>query len=157
MESKLVEKVVEKRNSSMYYKIVENKIELNRELLNKQSSLNPHLPNYSIMPHDHISPQHFLKNPKEIHDNKLKYLAYFDIIIDQHIRHVRPNQPHDNQFKFTKKQYIPDIIEENDIGSNLFIEYKFNLESEYHVRCEQEITRELNLDNYDHHEDHVLF
>jgi len=143
MEQKLVNQVIEKRNKTFYYNIVENKNELNRGLTNLTPSLNPHIPNYSAMPHDHIHPQHFLKDPKATHDNKLKYLAYFDIIIDQHIRHVRPNQLHDNKFKFVKKQYIPDIFEDNDIASNMFIEHKFSLESEYYVKANKAMADEM--------------
>jgi len=143
VESKLVSQATEKRSKNVYYNFVENKAEINRELTNLTPPLNPDNPDISVMPHDHIHPQHFLKNPKEVENNKIKYLAYFDIIIDQHIRHVRPKQLHDNRFKFVKKQYIPDIFENNEIANNEFIEYKFNLDNEFFLKAQNDIENEL--------------
>ena len=158
MEQLLVNKVAEKRKSNFYYNYVENKADINRELTNLTPSLNPSNPNYSVMPHDHIHPHHLLKDPQETHENKLKLLAYYDVIIDQHMRHVRPGQFHDNQFKFTKKNYIPNIFAEDDTYSNLFIEHKFSLDSEYHVKMNDHIdkTLEENSPNVEEVDDPVI-
>lgn len=139
VESRLLEQVQEVKKSNIYYNYTANKVELNRKLDKLDSSLNPVKNSISVYPHDHIHPQHYLKDPKTVEENKFKYLAFFDIIIDQHLRQTRPNQPLDDPFKFVKDEYVPRYISENEQYSNYLIEYKNTLDSPYFKKLLEDI------------------
>lgn len=137
----LLNKIMEKRKSTDYYNIVENKAQINQSLTDfnvpeNHLRLKPH-----AYPHDHIHPQHYLKDPKKVNDEKYKYLAYFDIIVDHHIRQVRPENQKDDMFKYVKDEYRQKRVYINDLMDNMYYDYKYTLDNEFYLKFVEELEK----------------
>jgi hypothetical protein len=140
-EKQLVEDIMEKRKSSVYFDIVENKAELHHDLYDLKAPGNKHRIDTSVTPHDHIHPQHYLKNPELVNEEKWKYLAYFDIVLDQHLRQVRPSSisPNEEMFKYVKDENKPLKNLEDHLLDNMYYDYLYTLENEFYVKFKEEI------------------
>jgi hypothetical protein len=137
----LLNKIMEKRKSTDYYNIVENKTQINQSLTDLNVPENhlriiPH-----AMPHDHIHQQHYLKDPKKTRDEKYKYLAYFDIIVDHHIRQVRPENQKDDIFKYVKEEYRQKRIYVDDLCDNMYYDYKYTMDNEFYLKFVEELDK----------------
>lgn len=130
MESNLITKVIEKKN--IFYQISENKTETNRKLTTLTSPSNPKKPIYDATIDEHIHPQHWLENPKQAMNDKFKYMAYFDFILDNHMRQVRPLNVYDDPFTYVKPNHRPLYFSENDFTNNMYYDYFFTLDNELH-------------------------
>lgn len=132
MENKIIDKVLSKKKESIYFEYDENKVRSNISLADKNSPLNPSKPTYSAAPHDHISSAHFLKNPEEADQQKWKYLALYDIILDEHLRQIRPGQPEDDSFAYVGKDNKPAHVRRDDTYNNMYFDYNFSLDNEFY-------------------------
>ena len=130
----LMNKIMEKRKSNDYYQIVENKGQINQNITDMNIPENHLRIRPHGFPHDHIHQQHYLTNPKKSNEEKYKYLAYFDIIIDHHIRQVRPENQKDDMFKYIKEEYRQDIIYNDNIMENMYYDYKFTMDNEFYLK-----------------------
>ena len=137
IESNLISKVIEKKN--VFFEIAQNKTETNKKLTSLTSPMNPKRPIYDATYEEHIHPQHWLENPKQVLKDKHKYLAYFDLILDNHMRQVRPNNVYDDPFAYVKPNYKPFNYSENDFGNNMYYEYFFSLDNEIYKAFKHDI------------------
>ena len=153
--------MVEIKKKNFFYEIVENKNETNLKLGDLKAPLNPFKPIYSAVPHEHIHPQHYLKNAEhELHD-KHKYLAYFDIIVDNHLRQVRPNMIYDDKLAYVKPLNRPTRYSETRVMDNMYFDYLYSMDNELFKKLKKEF-QEFNHPNLiptkdthvDHHNDH---
>ncbi len=128
IENNLITKVIEKKN--IFYQISQNKLETNTKLTTLTSPLNPKRPIFDATIDEHIHPQHWLENPHQNMNDKFKYMAYFDLILDNHMRQVRPQNVYDDPFTYVKPQYRPLYFSENDFTNNMYYDYFFSLDSE---------------------------
>lgn len=152
----LLNKIMEKRKNTDYYSVIENKTQINQNMTDfnvpeNKLRLLPH-----AFPHDHIHQQHFLKDPKEANQNKYKYLAYFDVILDHHIRQVRPEDQKDDMFKYVKDEYKIKRMYVDDLLNNMYYDYKFTMDNEFYLKYEQEL-REHGSGSPRHPDDPVYF
>lgn len=146
IESNLLKSIVEKRRQSFYYDIVENKSEINKQLFEMDSEGNKHKFVSHVTPHDHIHPQHFQSSPEKINEEKWKYLAYFDIILDQHLRQVRPSSISESEemFKYVKDEYKPlRNIQDHEID-NMYWDYLYTLDNEFYVKFKEDVSKVLS-------------
>jgi len=146
VENQIVEILVENRKKNFYFDIVKNKVDLERHISDLNAPGNKHKSDVSVTPHDHIHPQHFHRNPEKINQERWNYLAYFDIIIDQHLRQVRPSSisEKDEMFKYVKDENRPLKVVENFMNDNFYHEYLFTLENEFYVKFKEELGRTLD-------------
>lgn len=128
IESQVLAKVVEKKN--VYFDINVNKLEGNRRLHNLKSPLNPKKPIYDATIDEHFNPQHWLSDPHQAKYDRWKYMAYFDLILDNHMRQVRPNGVYDDIFTYVKPHHRPLYWSENDFNNNMYFEYRFSYKHE---------------------------
>lgn len=157
MENSLIKKIgniAEQRKTNYYYDIVTNKKEIPTKLETLGAPGNPWKPNYSAAPHDHIHPQHWLKDPEKANQDKWKYLAFWDIILDEHMRQVRPQNIDDDKFKYTKDEYFASYYEDHFIN-NMYHEYKFTMDNEFYQKFRQDIDKYLGPEK--DIEDHVFY
>jgi hypothetical protein len=141
VERKLIHNLVEKRKKTLYYDIVENKQEFNRQLFDLNSEGNRHKFVSRATPHDHIHPQHFNKDPEKLNEEKWKYLAFFDIILDQHLRQIRPSSISESEemFKYVKDEYKPlKNIQENFLN-NVYYDYLWTLDNEFYQKFKEDL------------------
>ena len=70
-------------------------------------------------------------------------LAYFDIVLDQHLRQVRPSSISESEemFKYVKDEFKPLKNIENHLRDNMYAEYLYTLDNEFYVKFKQEINR----------------
>jgi len=141
VQNVLINKIIEKTKQNSYYKIVENKKEINQTINDLMAPENHLRPKPHCFPHDHIHQQHFIKNPKKANQEKFKYLGYFDIILDQHIRQVRPENQKDDVFKYVKDEYKVPRVYYDDIRDNMYYDYKFTMENEFYLKFVEEIQK----------------
>jgi hypothetical protein len=143
VERKLIHNIVEKRKKTLYYEIVENKQELNRQLFDLNSEGNRHKFVSSATPHDHIHPQHYNKDPEKLNEEKWKYLAYFDIILDQHLRQIRPSSISESEemFKYVKDEYKPFKNIRSDFLDNMYYDYLWTLDNEFYQKFKEDIQK----------------
>ena len=141
IQNLLVNKIMEKTKKNSYYKIVENKKEINQTIYDMNAPENVLRPKAHCYPHDHIHQQHFLKDPKKADQEKFKYLGYFDIILDQHIRQVRPENQKDDVFKYVKEEYKLPNVYKDDIRDNMYYDYKFTMDNEFYLKFVEEINK----------------
>ena len=143
MEASLLENIVEKRKKGFYFDIVKNKVEINTHLINAKAAGNKHKFESHVTPHDHIDPSHWHKDPEKINEERWKYLAYFDIVLDQHLRQVRPSSisESDEMFKYVKDEFKPLKNIENHIRDNMYAEYLYTLDNEFYVKFKEEINK----------------
>ncbi len=141
IQAALVAKIIEKTRKNDYYKVVENKKEINQTIHDLRAPENHTRQKPHSFPHDHIHQQHYLKNPKTANQEKFKYLAYFDIILDQHIRQVRPENQKDDIFKYVKDEYKVPRVYQNDISDNMYYDYKYTMENEFYLKFVDEINK----------------
>ena len=76
-------------------------------------------------------------------EEKWKYLAYFDIIIDQHLRQVRPSSISESEemFKYVKDEYKPLKSLRDDYLDNMYWDYLYTLDNEFYLKFREEIQR----------------
>lgn len=145
-EKQLVQEIVEKRKQTFYFDYAENKTEINQQLFDLNSEGNKHKFVSHATPHDHIHPQHFNHDPEKLNEEKWKYLAYFDIILDQHLRKIRPSSisESDETFKYVKDEYKPLKSFTDHLRNNMYYDYLFTLDNEFHVKFKAEVERVFN-------------
>lgn len=153
VQNLLINKIMEKSKQNSYYKIVENKKEINQTIHDLQAPENHSKHKPHCYPHDHIHQQHFLKDPKKANAEKFKYLAYFDLILDQHIRQVRPENQKDDVFKYVKEEYKVPRVYYDDVRDNMYYDYKFTMDNEFYQKFVEEINK--NAPGKEAAEDHV--
>lgn len=141
MENQLINEIMEKKRKTFYYEITKNKTEIDKEIVDLKAPLNKFKFESSITPHDHLNPQHFLTDPEKANEEKWKYLAYFDIIVDQHLRQVRPSSisEMDEIYKYVKNEFKPLRHVEDHSKDNMYWDYLYTLENEFYVKFKQEI------------------
>ena len=160
VESNLISKVIEKKN--IFYEINQNKTEMNIKLTTLTSPLNPKKPIYDATIDEHIHPQHWLENPLQAFNDRFKYFAFFDLILDNHMRQVRPNNVYDDPLTYVKPNYKPRNVSENDFVNNMYYDYFFSLDNEVYKAFKHDISLIFegkedqigqNIDNHqtDHH------
>ena len=137
----LMQKIMEKRKSNNYYNIVENKNQINQTITDMNAPENHLRIKPHAMPHDHIHQQHYLKDPKKSNEEKYKYLAYFDVILDHHIRQVRPESQKDDIFKYVKEEYKQQRMYVDDIADNMYYDYKYTMDNEFYLKFVKEINK----------------
>lgn len=126
-----------KKENNLLQKVVESKIlGYSKTNVCKQNSLNdlksPGNSNYhpySVEPHDHIKIDNWNKEVNKTESERYKYLAMYDIAIDQHLRRIRPSNLDDNEDMYTSKY---------NKKSNVFDYYSKNTEFEYTCRNDGE-------------------
>jgi len=141
VQNLLINKIMEKSKKNSYYKIVENKKDINQTIHDLLAPENHSKHKPHCFPHDHINQQHFLKDPKQAHADKFKYLAYFDIVLDQHIRQVRPESQKDDVFQYVKEEYKVPRVYSDDVRDNMYYDYKFTMDNEFYQKFVQEINK----------------
>ncbi len=91
---------------------------------------------------------------------KWKYLAYYDIIIDQHLRQIRPSSITESEemFKYVKDEYKPVKNLRKDVLDNMYWDYMYTLDNEFYVKFKEDIEKVLGpeVSNLDP-EDKVFF
>jgi hypothetical protein len=152
VEKHLIEKIVERKRKTAYYTIVENKADTNYKLEDINSPLNKHKKQYSVTPHDHIHPQHLLKDPEKANAEKWKYLAFYDIVIDQHLRKIRPDAIDDQVFKYVKPNHKPLSYTENHLIDNMYYDFLYTLDNEFYLKFKEEIRKIRDLEQERNHE-----
>ena len=142
IENQLVNNIIENRKKTFYYEITENKTDLNIQIEDLKAPGNKWKFESSVTPHDHIHPQHWQKDPEKTNEEKWKYLAYFDIVIDQHLRQVRPSSisEYEEIYKYVKDQNKPLRHTEDHSRDNMYYDYLYTLENEFYVKFKEEIT-----------------
>ena len=142
VENQLINNIIENRKKTFYYEITENKADLNKQIEDLKAPGNKWKFESSVTPHDHIHPQHWQKDPEKTNEEKWKYLAYFDIVIDQHLRQVRPSSisEYEEIYKYVKDQYKPLRHTEDHSRDNMYYDYLYTLENEFYVKFKEEIT-----------------
>ena len=142
VENQLINNIIENRKKTFYYEITENKTELNKQIEDLKAPGNKWKFESSVTPHDHIHPQHWQKDPEKTNEEKWKYLAYFDIVIDQHLRQVRPSSisEYEEIYKYVKDQNKPLRHTEDHSRDNMYYDYLYTLENEFYVKFIEDIT-----------------
>lgn len=141
VQNVLINKIMEKTKQNSYYKITENKKEINQTIHDLFAPENHNRFKPHCFPHEHIHVQHFLKNPKKANEEKFKYLGYFDIILDQHIRQVRPENQKDDVFKYVKDEYKLPRVYYDDLRDNMYYDYKYTMDNEFYKKFVEEINK----------------
>jgi hypothetical protein len=139
VESEILKNIVEKKKSNYYYNYVENKKDINMELNDLLAPNNKFKPKFHANPHDHIHPQHYLKDPEKANSEKWKYLAYWDIYLDNYIRQVRPSSLDDEEFKYVTQK--PEFAMENHIKNNMYYDYLFTMDNEFYKKFIEDVQR----------------
>jgi hypothetical protein len=140
-QSEILKNVVEKKKSNYYYEVTENKKDINVNLTTLTAPNNKFKPEYHGNPHDHIHPQHWLKNPDQADQNKWSYMAYWEIYLDQYMRKVRPGNVDDELFKYVRAQNVPSYAIQNNLKNNLYYDYLFSFDNEFYKKFSEDIKR----------------
>lgn len=142
-----------KKENNLLQNVIESKIlGYTNTQLTKQNTLNdfksPGNPNYhsdSIEPHDHIKIDNWNKEVNKTDSERYKYLAMYDIAIDQHLRKIRPANLEDNEdlylSKYNKKTLVMDYYVKNSE-----FEYTCRNDGEYYVKFKEDLKKTLNKD-----------
>ena len=141
VQSDIIKNIIEKKKESYYYEVVENKKDINITLTNLMAPNNKYKPHLSGNPHDHIHPQHFLKDPEKANQEKWKYLAYWDIFLDQYIRQVRPSNIDDHKFKYVKMGNQPEFFMNDHLKNNMYYDYLFSLDNEFFKKFLEDVKK----------------
>lgn len=141
IQNLLINKIVEKRKKNSYFNIVENKSEINQTIHDFNAPMNVLKPKPHCDAHDHIDPAHYLKDPHRANNDKLKYLAYFDVVLDQHIRQVRPENQKDDVFKYVKDEHKLPRVYINDICDNMYFDFKYTMDNEFYLKFLSELDK----------------
>jgi hypothetical protein len=141
VENQLITSIIENKKKTFYYEITQNKTELNKQIEDLKAPGNKWKFESSVTPHDHIHPQHWQKDPEKTNEEKWKYLAYFDIVIDQHLRQVRPSSISEMEeiYKYVKDENKPLRHTENHSRDNMYWDYLYTLENEFYVKFKEEV------------------
>lgn len=148
VESKLMEKTLELQKLA-YIEIESLKT---NKLSNLKSSLNPHIYTFSVDPHNHIEIDNWKNNSNRLSAEKDKYLAMYDIILDEYLNQTNPDNFEDNQFKYMKKSHIPLEEYHDEWADNAIFDYKCRLDNEFFLKFNSEITKFLDkcgVNNYE--------
>jgi hypothetical protein len=150
VEKQLIHDIIENKKKTFYYEITKNKVELNRQIDDLKSPANKWKFESSITPHDHINPQHWLPDPEKANEEKWKYLAYFDVIVDQHLRQVRPSSISELEeiYKYVKEENKPLRHVEDHSRDNMYYDYLYTLENEFYVKFKQELCQYYDNANF---------
>ncbi len=143
-QSEIIKNIVEKKKKSYYYEIAENKKDINVNLTTLTAPNNKFKPQYHGNPHDHIHPQHWLKNPDQVDKDKWNYMAYWDIFLDEYMRKVRPANIDDHSFKYLRKHHVPGYVVENHLKNNMYYDYLFSFENEFYKKFLVDIKKYIN-------------
>lgn len=140
-----------KKENNLLQNVVESKIlGYTNTQLTKQNTLNdlksPGNPNYhpySVEPHDHIKIDNWNKEVNKTESERYKYLAMYDIAIDQHLRKIRPANLEDNEdlylSKYNKKTLVMDYY-----AKNSDFEYTCRNDGEYYVKFLEDLKKTFN-------------
>lgn len=137
LETKAINKIIEEK------KLAYSSIQIVKanELSDLKSSQNPNYHPIGITPHDHIEIGNWIKNPNKIENEKDKYLALYDIIIDEHLKRVRPDGVEDDTLKYVKTEHKPlEKFYDKYTDNNVF-DYVCKLDSEFYVKYKEEINK----------------
>ena len=140
LESKVLQKVVQKKN--MGYS-EENSI-LNKELNDLKSPLNPFYHPQSVVPHDNIQIDNWNMRTDRIENERYKYLSLYDLVLDQHLRRVRPENLDDNISLYSTTEKNTDQFERNqdkDIRENVYFDYTCRNYGEFYTKFINEVNR----------------
>lgn len=153
LEQNLMETVVEKRKMGYTKK----EIKTDKTLKNLESPHNPHLSNPGVMVYDNIKIDDFKPHPDRMDSNRHKYLALYDLVIDQHLGRIRPSNLEDNINEYVNPVYSTDrnldiynsTFLKNERGNRSQNEYIDNslydhfcrLDGEYYVKFRAELER----------------
>ncbi len=142
-----------KKENNLLQNVIESKIlGYTNTQLTKQNTLNdfkspgnPNYHSYSIEPHDHIKIDNWNKEVNKTDSERYKYLAMYDIAIDQHLRKIRPANLEDNEdlylSKYNKKTLVMDYYVKNSE-----FEYTCRNDGEYYVKFKEDLKKTLNKD-----------
>lgn len=135
LESKALEKLVNEK------KVAYSNVDFtnNTKLDNLKAPLNPHYHESSITPHDHINIAKWNSQPNKVENEKYKYLALYDLTIDQFLRNARPKNQEDDSFKYTSPNHRPDQEFYDEYADNTVFDYACKLDGEFYVKLRQEI------------------
>jgi hypothetical protein len=142
VESDILKNIVEKKKSNYYFNFVENKKDINVKLNDILSPNNKYKPKFHGNPHDHIHPQHYLSDPEKADAEKWKYLAFWDIYLDNFVRNVRPSSLEDEAFRYVKQK--PEVSQENHIKNNMYFDYLFTMDNEFYKKFMEDAGRITN-------------
>lgn len=137
LESKALERIVDEKKLA-YSKLDDSN---NKVLNDLKSSLNPNYHTVSITPHDHIDIANWHKNPQQLENEKHKYLAMYDLVIDQHLRRVRPDQMEDDILKYVKPNHKPLEVFYDKYADNTVFDYICRNDGEFFIKYRQEIEK----------------
>jgi hypothetical protein len=135
-EGKVVKRVIE--NVKLGYSNVPTIV--NKELKDIQSSLNPYYKPASATPHDSIKADDWLSNPDKVDNERNKYLALYDIIVDQHLRRVRPDNLEDDTEKYVAESH-KGSAKDKDLLDNTLYDYTCKLDGEYYSKFRNELDK----------------
>lgn len=140
LETKALEKIITEK------KVAYSNLDFtnNTKLENLKAPLNPHHHEVSITPHDHINITKWNSQANKIENEKYKYLALYDLTIDQFLRHARPNNQEDDPFKYTNPNHRPDQEFYDEYADNTVFDYTCRLDGEFYVKLRQEINEFMN-------------
>lgn len=112
------------------------------DLNNVNSSLNPNRRNiFSALYHDQVKLNTLAKNPDQIEQERTKYLAFYDLILDQHIRQVQGKLQKDDPFRYVKKEHRPREVYEDEDAKNMYWDYKMSLNNEFYKNFKLEMNK----------------
>ena len=92
------EEVVTKEN--FFFKVDEQKKARNLKLWNMNAPGNKHRKPQVILPHEHVSPNHYIDVDGKDKDQLMEIYGHYAYLIDMHIAQVRPEN-------LNQKSYIP--------------------------------------------------
>lgn len=144
-ESKTISKIIEKRKTGY----TEQEFYVSRELKDLKSPQNPYYNPISIVPHDHIKIDNWNSNPDKTDNERHKYLALYDIVIDQHLRRIRPNLE-DDTLKYANKNHIQDENTHFDpIQENMYFSHVCRPDGQYFNNFIKEVKEEIKIKEID--------
>jgi len=135
LESKALERIVEKKKVSYSEIDVSN----NKALSDLKSSLNPYYSIVSPTPHDHIDISNWKSNTNQLNAEKHKYLSLYDIILDQSLNRIRPENSEDDVFKYVKDSYKPSKEYYDAFAENTVFDYVCKMDGEFYIKAKDEI------------------
>lgn len=113
-----------------------------KNLADLKSPANPNSNVSSIFAHDHIKIDDFSKNADHIENTRYMDLALYDIVIDQHLRRVRPNNLLDNEEIYTSSNLYKDLFEDEfqNYADNTLFEHLCQLDGEFYLKFKEELS-----------------
>ena len=139
LENKALEKIVEKQK----FAYVEIESLKTNKLSDLKSSLNPHFHAISVDPHDEIEIDNWKTNSNRLEAEKDKYLAMYDIILDQYLSNHNPDNLKDEPFKYMNKNNVPTEEYRDDWADNTIFDYKCRLDNEFFIKFKSELNKFL--------------